>query len=261
MKTVLRFLALPVNETGNDSDAARIQNHERIFYQKPLLNFAFSKIQTEIFSHIPDAMKNCGVIVELGAGATPIKRQFTQVVSSDVVLGEGIDLKLDAQEMIFDDDSVDVLICQNSFHHFSNPQKFFEETQRVLKREGRLIMLEPYHGFLASFLYKRLFATEDFDINGGWNKETNDAMEDANQALSYIVFVRDRELFLEKNKNLKIVDIYPSGTHLTYLVSGGLNFRQVLPNWMNRLVMLLEKKIQFLNKIIAIHHFIVIKKI
>ena len=32
------------------------------------------------------------------------------------------------------------MICSNSFHHYPNPQDFFNSVYRVLRKEGRLIL-------------------------------------------------------------------------------------------------------------------------
>ena len=38
------------------------------------------------------------------------------------------------------DEEFDAVICSNSFHHYPNPQKFFDSVQRVLRPGGRLIL-------------------------------------------------------------------------------------------------------------------------
>ena len=44
------------------------------------------------------------------------------------------------QSVPFEDDSFDAVICANSFHHYPNPQDFFNSTYRVLRKGGRLIL-------------------------------------------------------------------------------------------------------------------------
>ena len=46
----------------------------------------------------------------------------------------------DCENLPFDDNSFDVVICSNSFHHYPNPQDFFNSVQRVLRPRGRLIL-------------------------------------------------------------------------------------------------------------------------
>ena len=46
----------------------------------------------------------------------------------------------DCEDLPFEDSSFDVIICSNSFHHYPNPQRFFDSAKRVLKPGGRLIL-------------------------------------------------------------------------------------------------------------------------
>lgn len=54
----------------------------------------------------------------------------------------------DCENLPFEENSFDVIICSNSFHHYPNPQDFYRSVERVLKPGGRLILqdytaLEP----------------------------------------------------------------------------------------------------------------------
>jgi len=46
----------------------------------------------------------------------------------------------DSEDMPFENESFDVLICANSFHHYPDPQKFFNEVKRVLRPNGVLVL-------------------------------------------------------------------------------------------------------------------------
>ncbi len=46
----------------------------------------------------------------------------------------------DSENLPFNDESFDAVICANSFHHYPNPQKFFNGVYRVLKPNGRLVL-------------------------------------------------------------------------------------------------------------------------
>ena len=46
----------------------------------------------------------------------------------------------DSENLPFEDESFDAVICANSFHHYPHPQKFFDGVKRVLKPNGRLIL-------------------------------------------------------------------------------------------------------------------------
>lgn len=46
----------------------------------------------------------------------------------------------DAENLPFGNESFDVVICANSFHHYPNPQAFFDGVARVLKPDGKLVL-------------------------------------------------------------------------------------------------------------------------
>ena len=67
-----------------------------------------------------------------------------------------------------------------------------------------MILLDPYYGPFKSFLLKRLSPTEGFDKNfSSWETAVIGPMNGANQVLSYIIFVRDRNKFEKKYPRLK----------------------------------------------------------
>ncbi|MBE5872741.1 MAG: methyltransferase domain-containing protein [Lachnospiraceae bacterium] len=54
---------------------------------------------------------------------------------------EGVDWIVgDCENLPFDENTFDAIICSNSFHHYPNPQKFFDSVKRVLRPGGRLIL-------------------------------------------------------------------------------------------------------------------------
>ena len=46
----------------------------------------------------------------------------------------------DCENLPFEENSFDVIICSNSFHHYPNPQDFFNSVRKVLRPNGRLIL-------------------------------------------------------------------------------------------------------------------------
>lgn len=54
---------------------------------------------------------------------------------------KGVELVVgDCENLPFAEDSFDVVICCESFHHYPNPQDFFSSVYRVLRPGGRLIL-------------------------------------------------------------------------------------------------------------------------
>lgn len=46
----------------------------------------------------------------------------------------------DSENLPFEANSFDAVICANSFHHYPNPQAFFDGVRRVLRPGGRLVL-------------------------------------------------------------------------------------------------------------------------
>ncbi len=46
----------------------------------------------------------------------------------------------DCENFPFEDNSFDAIICSNSFHHYPDPQAFFDSVKRCLRPGGRLVL-------------------------------------------------------------------------------------------------------------------------
>lgn len=71
--------------------------------------------------------------------------QKKRLPNADFVVG-------DCEALPFEAESFDAVICANSFHHYPNPQKFFDSVYRVLRPGGRLV-LRDYTASSAALLW------------------------------------------------------------------------------------------------------------
>lgn len=55
----------------------------------------------------------------------------------------------DAHDLPFDDNAFDAVVCANTFHYFTHPRTVLEEAARVLRSEGRLVLLDWCRDFWA----------------------------------------------------------------------------------------------------------------
>jgi SAM-dependent methyltransferase len=261
MKLLLEWLRDP-SVRGVDVDAGdRLTQHARMLARKRMLREVFQEFHHLFHGLDRQWLSGEGQRVELGAGVAPMRDSYPDVVSTDVVPGPKLDRVLDAQAMDLPDRSVRVFFAQNCFHHFPDPDAFFAELERVLVPGGGVVMIEPYYGPAASFLFKRLFQTEGFDKAApSWQTPVTGPMNGANQALSYLVFVRDRAEFERRHPQLEIVHQRPLGNYLKYLLSGGLNFRQLLPDFMTPVVGCVEACLAPLRRWLGLHHVVVLRR-
>lgn len=241
--------------------AARLEWHRSVLARKRMTREVFLECHALLRSLGRRYLTGEGVSIEVGAGAAPMRDLDPAVLSADVVFGPHLNLVLDAQRIGLRARSVRVLYAQNAFHHFPEPERFFGELERVLCPGGGAVLLDPFHGPAATFLFKRLFRSEGFDkTSPSWETPVLGPMNGANQALSYLVFVRDRGLFEERFPTLRIVHREPVGNYLRYLASGGLNFRQLLPDGSIPALRLVERALRPLRSLLALHHVIVLRK-
>jgi SAM-dependent methyltransferase len=242
-----------------DSDEL-IAIHRRILGEKKMMR----EVVREVYQTCADLdrryLSGAGYRVELGAGASLFKDFYPDVITTDIKWARHLDLTIDAQAMPFADASVRAFYGIECFHHLPDVGRFFNELARTLVPGGGCILIEPYYGPVARLLFKRLFAREDFDpAQKEWNQSAG-PMRGANQALSYVVFTRDRQRFDADYPELSLLLERPLDNYLRYLLSGGLNFRALVPGACAPLLRLCEFGLKPINRVVALHHVIVLRK-
>lgn len=244
-----------------DSPSSTVLQRE-ILLRKPLLAELFNdfyrqcrELDERYFRDTP------GRRVELGAGSSLMNRAYPDVVLSDVKPLPFVDLVASGLELPFRSTSLRALYAINVFHHLPDVRLFFEEALRVLHPGGGVVLIEPFYSGVASWLYKRLHATEFFDrsVEEWAYQEAIGPMSKANQALSYIVFVRDRSLYERLFPELEIVYQKPH-TQARYFCSGGVNYRCLLPAPLTGLAGILESLLTPFNAFLALQHTVVLRK-
>lgn len=215
--------------------------HQQIIKNKKALRLVYQNFYERISFQLKNTPQ--GKIVELGSGAGFLKDIIPNLVTSDVIMGPGIDKVISATKIPFADASITAFIMMNVFHHIKNPEKALNEIQRCLKKGGKIIMIEPTNSLWSKFIY-HYFHHENFNTKADWKIPGNGRLSDANMAIPWIIFQRDRKVFEKKFPNLKI-DHFQSHSPFSYLLSGGLSKPQLLPS--NCLSLLLKFENMFLH--------------
>ena len=235
--------------------------HRAILQEKPMMSQVFKEFYDLCINLDRQYFSGDAKRVEIGAGVSFFKKLYPEIVSTDIKRADNLDMVLDAQNMALPDLSAKAFYGLNCFHHFPEPCKFFDELKRVLVPGGGCVLIEPYFGLVAERFYQNVHEVETFDsTQAEWENSALGFSSNANQALSYIVFVRDREKFERLYPELEIVVQRPIHNYLRYLLSGGLNFRQVLPSWTSPLIKLAETLLIPVSRVLALHHVIVVRK-
>ena len=169
-----------------------------------------------------------------------------------------IDIHCSALKLPFHPHSVDAFFLLNVLHHIPQPEIFFQEISQCLKVDGKIIMIEPANTLWARWIYQK-FHHEPFDALAFWTIDNPGPLSQANIALPWIIFFRDRKLFEQKCPQLSIehIDIH---TPFRYLVSGGFSFRQLLPAFSYPIIQGLEKILSPFNQYLGMFMTIKLKK-
>ena len=228
-----------------------------IIHQRPLLKWCYDDWYARLRADAQSVMKP-GLLVELGSGGSYLKELEPTLITSDVVAGVA-DRVIDARQLPFPDNSVKALFLTHVFHHIPDVTAFFAEAQRVLVPGGVISMIEVAHSPFARFFFKNFHHEPYRDECQEWSFAQTDSMMDSNQALSWMVFERDRARFEKLFPQLK-VETTANLPWLAYLLSGGVTMRNVIPNFMNAPIRGVEYLLSPLAPAFALHWHICIRK-
>lgn len=141
------YKALSVKEF---TEAAKVYDsgHSGIYEMcKDDYPYLLEELEKEPFDAVLDCGCGTGPVIELlhekypdkhytGLDLTPEMIRVAQaknLSNTDFVVG-------DCENIPFPENTFDAIISSNSFHHYPNPQDFFNSAYKVLKENGRLIL-------------------------------------------------------------------------------------------------------------------------
>jgi SAM-dependent methyltransferase len=119
-----------------------IQRNLSAWQNKPLLRQIYAGFYDRIIGLIDSKIP--GRILEIGSGVGNLKSHLPNAISTDLFPNGWLDVVCDGYELPFVGGSLSHLILFDVFHHLRAPNAFLREARRVLTREGRLILFEPY---------------------------------------------------------------------------------------------------------------------
>jgi len=238
-------------------DPAATMLHSEIIRQKPFLRKLYIDFYNQFTTAVPDFENK--VVVELGSGGGFIKEIVRKAITSDVLELPTVDMVFSALKMPFADAGVDAFFMVDVLHHITDPRGFFTEALRVLKVGGKIVMIEPANTCWSRVIYKN-FHHESFDTKAKWELEGTGPLSQANGALPWIIFKRDRKIFEKEFPALRIVSIR-NHTPLRYLLSGGLSLRQLVPSFTYPVVKAIEYILSPVNNLVGMFQTIELEKI
>lgn len=231
---------------------------EKLIKNRRMVKYCYNqwyKAQKEDYESVPEKEKTSSI--ELGSGGSFLNLSIPHLIRTDVEEREGI-AAVDAQSLPYSDHSLSAIFMSHVLHHIPNVRLFFKEADRTLKKGGVISLIEVAHTPLARFIFSN-FHTEPYnDQVKDWEFKSTHNM-DANQALSWVIFFRDKERFEKEFPNFEIEKIQYM-PWLTYLLSGGVTKPQMLPTFLDYFIIYIDKFFKIFNPLCALHWHIRIRK-
>ena len=225
--------------TLNLDDPTRFNEIEQSILKKKILKLWYEQIYSSAKLELLETKGN-GLVLELGSGASFIKKFIPDIITSDVIQYDRIDKVVDATQMPFQDKSIKFIFLMNVLHHIPNPELFFKEANRCLIKGGKIYIVDQYPGIFSYFIYKYLHH-EPFRPNSvEWSFPSNGPLSGANGALAKIIFFRDINKFNQLFPSLNIKKIILHSP-FTYWLSGGLKKWCLIPNFLSTLTLTFDK--------------------
>lgn len=238
----------------NQDTKEALNLHRQLIRTKKFLFLVYK----DLYQYFKKVRYTQGAIVEIGSGAGFIKEVMPKIITSDVIEGPDIDKVFFVEKMPFKNSSVAAFLMIDVLHHIKDPNKAFIEMSRCLKVGGKIIMVEPYNSIWGHLIYRYLHH-EKFNPKASWKVPGRGRMSDSNTALPWIIFKRDRSLFIKKFPHLKITKFEPHSP-VRYLISGGLTRWQFLPTKFYPAIKNFEQKLGALNKLLGMFVTIELEK-
>ena len=231
--------------------------HRNIIKKKVFLHklyLEYYEIFKENTKDIPDGFK-----IEIGSGGGFLKEVINDVITSDVLELPGVDKTFFAEKIPYPDKSIAAFFLLNTLHHLKEPDKFFSEVNRCLKPGAKIIMIEPTNTPFSRLFFKYIHQEQFDEKKDKWKVDGEGRLADANNAMPWIIFIRDREKFLTKYPDLEIIQINKH-TPFRWFLSGGLSYRQFVPSASFGFFTNIERLLSPFHNIIGSFMTIVVKK-
>ncbi|MDR1259243.1 MAG: class I SAM-dependent methyltransferase [Tannerellaceae bacterium] len=236
-------------------DARRTLVHKDIILGKAFLK----KLYTVWYRYLAERVALIpGKYLEIGSGGGFLKEVFPEVITSDILPLDTVDIVCNAEKLPFDDNTLQGIMMLNVFHHIPRPYLFLEEAGRTLLSGGKIVMIEPANSHFSRFIYTH-FHHEAFDPEGAMEIRQGNPLSNANQALPYIYFVRDEREFNRHYPTLRI-KIIKHHTPFLYILSGGLSKPSLLPGCFFGIARFVEKLFKPFYRQLGLFYFIEIEK-
>ena len=232
----MRTMAVEHSDKTQDR-AVTLRNRARLGANQNLL-FWYRELYRDQFKGFPDWATLS--VLEVGSGTSPLKQFLPNVVTSDVLDLDYLDLVFDCHEIDkFDairDESIDVITVTNVLHHLKSPVAFLNRAANKLKPNGQVIATEPFFSTLSTPIFKYLHHERvDFEIAEPEVKNVRGPLASANIALPWLIFFRRRDWADDLSENYDVANASVRFfSAVSYMATGGISHKLPVPTWLYR---------------------------
>ncbi len=231
------FLVHPLARGLDPDDPGTTLTRRRIIMGKRFLRKLYDEWYQDLIADLPLID---GPVLEIGSGAGFLKESLPGLITSDVFFLPHLSVVLDASAIPFQRDSLRAVVMIDVLHHLPKPRRLFIESARCVKPGGAIVMIEPWVTAWSKFVYSH-FHSEPFEPSANqWEFPSTGPLSGANGALPWIIFHRDRATFETSFPCWRVRSI-DLGRPVSYLVSGGVSMRALLPGFAFGLVRSMEQ--------------------
>jgi len=229
-----------IMQTAEAKDrAATLRNRARLGANKNLL-FWYRELYRDQFKDVPNPAALS--ILEIGSGTSPLKQFLLNVVTSDVLDLDYLDLVFDCHEIdkldAIEDNSLDVITLTNVLHHLKSPIAFLNRAASKLKSGGKVIATEPFFSLLSTVIFRYLHHEPvDFRIPEPDLGDVQGPLSSANIALPWLIFFRRPEWLQRLNDHFDLTRFFTRPfSAVSYMVTGGISHRMPVPGFLYRML-------------------------
>lgn len=212
---------------------AGLQRQREIWWEKRALRLHYTDFYDRIIRWLPDGDQ----VYEIGCGSGNFKQYYPSVIATDLFDQPWVDRVLSTESLVpqLGQSRVDALVMIDVIHHITNPLGFLKDAALVLRPGGRVIMVEPYISKLLGRVYGGMHheAMDLEDDLAGPRPAFDPQIEYANQAVPRLLYDFRDEWFSGAHGGFRLVHS-ERFAGLLYMLSGGFNYRNLIPYHLHR---------------------------
>ena len=206
------------------------KNRNLLYWYKKLFSCQFEKRDISTLK-----------VLEVGSGTSPLKIFYPNVITSDILELDYLDLVFDCHKInelkSIQNDSLDIIVMTNVLHHLRKPVLFLKKARTKLRKGGLVIITEPYFSWLSSPVYRFLHhEAVDSSIKVPELNDVKDSpLSSANVVLPYLLFYMKKEWLSPLTRFFRVESLGYFSC-LSYFITGGISRRFLVPHTLFKLL-------------------------